>query len=114
MKKLCALSLGFVFLLSGCSSAPLAADKAKENQIAQLKESVCEITRITGKDTVNSQDKVDVWNNGVVPSYPPRPSDEVWVEKTQKFNKDFEKLESLVGPWLDPIDGTGWLKFCNS
>jgi len=114
MKKLCALSLAIVFLLSGCSSAPSAADKANEEQIALLKESVCEIIRITGKDTINSQDKVDVWNNGVVPSYPPRPSDEVWVEKTQKFNKDFEKLESLVGPWLDPIDGTGWLKFCNS
>jgi uncharacterized protein YcfL len=30
MKKLFALSLSIVFLLSGCSSAPLAAEKTKE------------------------------------------------------------------------------------
>ena len=114
MKKLFALFLGFVFLLSGCSSAPSAADKAKENQIAQLKESVCEIIRITGKDTVNGQDKIDAWNNGVVPSYPPIPSEEGFLEKVRKFDEDIEKLESLVGPWLDTEDGTGWLKFCNS
>ena len=115
-KSLCALALGIVVLLSGCSGSDTlsGADKAKEEQIAALKASVCEIIKVTGKDTVNCQDKIDVWNNGVVPSYPPLPSEESFHEKALKFDKDIDKLIALRGPWIDPIEGTGWIKFCNS
>jgi hypothetical protein len=68
MKKLCALSLALVFLLSGCSSAPSAADKAKEARIAELKASVCEITKATGKDAIFFQDLADFYNNGIGPN----------------------------------------------
>lgn len=114
MKSFSVLALGIVLMLSGCSSAPSAADKAKEEQIARLKESVCEIIKVTGKDTVNGQDKIDVWNNGVVPSYPPIPSEKGFLEKVRKFDEDIEKLIALNGEWINPEDGTGWLKFCNS
>lgn len=116
IKSLCALALGIVVLLSGCSGSNTlsGADKAKEEQIARLKESVCEIIKVTGKDTVNSQDEIDVWNNGVVPSYPPLPSEEAFWERDRKFKKDIDQLIALRGRWLDRIDGTGWLKFCNS
>lgn len=68
MKKLCALSLALVFLLSGCSSAPSAADKAKDARIAELKASVCEITKATGKDAIFFQDLADFYNNGIGPN----------------------------------------------
>ena len=113
-KRLCALALGIVVLLSGCSSAPLAADKAKEEQIAELKANVCAITKVTGKDTVNGQDKIDVWNNGVVPTDPNEPSEAAFWSTSRKWSDDLEKLIALVGPWTDSNDGTGWLKFCNS
>ena len=56
MKRLSVLTLGIVLVLSGCSSAPSAADKAKEEQIALLKANVCKVTKATGKDTVNGQE----------------------------------------------------------
>ena len=116
IKSLFALALGIVVLLSGCSGSNTlsGADKAKEEQIARLKESVCEIIKVTGKDTVNGQDKIDVWNNGVVPSYPPIPSEEAFLERVGKFEKDIDQLIALRGPWINPEDGTGWIKFCNS
>jgi hypothetical protein len=114
MKKLCALSLGFIFLLSGCSSAPSAADKAKEEQIALLKENVCKVTKATGKDTVNGQDVSDVLNNGVIPSDLNDPADADFWAAVKKRDEDANKLRELVGEWINPVDGTGWLKFCNS
>jgi len=79
-----------------------------------LKVSVCEITKATGKDTVNNQDKIDVWNNGVVPTSPDEPLEAAFWAAVKKRDEDVDKLIALVGPWIDPIDGTGWLKFCNS
>jgi len=114
MKKLCALSLALVFLLSGCSSAPSAADKAKEEQIAILKENVCKVTKATGKDTVNGQDVSDVLNNGVIPSDLNDPADADFWAAVKKRDEDMAKLRELVGEWINPEDGTGWLKFCNS
>ncbi len=114
MKKLCAISLALVFLLSGCSSAPSAADKAKEEQIAILKENVCKVTKATGKDTVNGQDVSDVLNNGVIPSDLNDPADADFWAAVKKRDEDMAKLRELVGEWINPEDGTGWLKFCNS
>lgn len=114
MKKLCAISLAIVFLLSGCSSAPSAADKAKEEQIAILKENVCKVTKATGKDTVNGQDVSDVLNNGVIPSDLNDPADADFWAAVKKRDEDMAKLRELVGEWINPEDGTGWLKFCNS
>jgi len=114
LKKLCAISLAIVFLLSGCSSAPSAADKAKEEQIAILKENVCKVTKATGKDTVNGQDVSDVLNNGVIPSDLNDPADADFWAAVKKRDEDMAKLRELVGEWINPEDGTGWLKFCNS
>jgi hypothetical protein len=114
VKKLCALSLALVFLLSGCSSALSAADKAKEEQIAILKENVCKVTKATGKDTVNGQDVSDVLNNGVIPSDLNDPADADFWAAVKKRDEDMAKLRELVGEWINPEDGTGWLKFCNS
>jgi hypothetical protein len=114
MKKLCALSLAFVFLLSGCSSAPSAADKAKENQIAQLKESVCQITKATGNDSVSFRDLADFYNNGIGPDDKNDPGAAAnYYVVSRKFLDEVEKLEALVGKWTDS-DGKGYLKFCNS
>ena len=113
-KRLCALSLGILFLLSGCSSAPLAAEKTKEEQIAVLKENVCKVTKATGKDTVNGQDVSDVLNNGVIPSDMNNPADADFWLAVMKRDEDVSKLRELVGEWINPVDGTGWLKFCNS
>ena len=113
-KRLCALSLGILFLLSGCSSAPLAAEKTKEEQIAVLKENVCKVTKATGKDTVNGQDVADVLNNGVIPSDMNNPADADFWAAVDKRGEDAAKLRELVGEWINPVDGTGWLKFCNS
>jgi hypothetical protein len=114
MKKLFVVFLGFVFLLSGCSSAPSAADKAKENQIAQLKESVCEITKATGKDAIFFQDLADFYNNGIGPNDKNDPAAAAnFYVVSRKFLDEVEKLEALVGKWTDS-DGYGFLKFCNS
>jgi hypothetical protein len=112
-KSLCALLLGIVLVLAGCSSAPSAADKAKENQITRLKESVCEITRATGKDAIFVQDLADFYNNGVGPNDTTDPARENFYVVAIKWRADVEKLEALVGRWSDE-DGYGFLKFCNS
>ena len=114
--SLCALSLGIVLLLSGCSgsSAPSAADKAKEEQIAQLKESLCEITKATGNDSVSFQDLADFYNNGIGPNDKNDPDAAAnYYVISGKFLADVDKLEALVGKWTDS-DGKGYLKFCNS
>jgi len=113
MKKLCALSLAIVFLLSGCSGAPSAADKAKEEKIARLKASLCVIPNATGKDTVNGQDQIDVWNNGEEP-VPNDPSDADFWAKMLQWSRDLDALLILDPNVLDSVDGTGWIKFCNS
>ena len=113
MKRFSVLTLGIVLVLSGCSSGLSAADKAKEEQIAVLKESVCEITKATGKDTVNGQDVADFYNNGVFPTFPRIPSEAGFWAKVKKRDEDNMKLTELVGDWLNE-DFTGWLKFCNS
>jgi hypothetical protein len=114
MKKLCALSLALVFLLSGCSSAPSAADKAKEARIAELKASVCEITKATGKDAIFFQDLADFYNNGIGPNDKNDPAAAAnFYVVSRKFLDEVEKLEALVGKWTDS-DGYGFLKFCNS
>ena len=114
MKRLSVLTLGIVLVLSGCSSAPSAADKAKEEQIALLKANVCKVTKATGKDTVNGQDVSDVLNNGVIPSTLNDPADADFWAAVKKRDEDANKLRELVGEWINPEDGTGWLKFCNS
>ena len=114
MKKLCALSLALVFLLSGCSSAPSAADKAKEARIAELKASVCEITKATGNDSVSFRDLADFYNNGIGPDDKNDPAAAAnYYVVSGKFLDEVEKLEALVGKWTDS-DGKGYLKFCNS
>jgi len=114
MKKLFVVSLGFVFLLSGCSSAPSAADKAKEARIAELKASVCEITKATGKDAIFFQDLADFYNNGIGPNDKNDPAAAAnFYVVSRKFLDEVEKLEALVGRWSDE-DGNGFLKFCNS
>ena len=114
MKKLCALSLGLFFLLSGCSSAPSAAEKAKEARIAELKESLCEITKATGNDSVSFQDLADFYNNGIGPNDKNDPAAAAnYYVVSGKFLADVDKLEGLVGKWTDS-DGKGYLKFCNS
>jgi hypothetical protein len=114
MKKLCALSLALVFLLSGCSSAPSAADKAKDARIAELKASVCEITKATGKDAIFFQDLADFYNNGIGPNDKNDPAAAAnFYVVSRKFLDEVEKLEALVGKWTDS-DGYGFLKFCNS
>ena len=114
MKKLCALSLALVFLLSGCSSAPSAADKAKEARIAELKASVCEITKATGNDSVSFRDLADFYNNGIGPDDKNDPAAAAnYYVVSRKFLDEVEKLEALVGKWTDS-DGKGYLKFCNS
>ena len=114
MKKLCALSLALVFLLSGCSSAPSAADKAKEARIAELKASVCEITKATGNDSVSFRDLADFYNNGIGPDDKNDPAAAAnYYVVSRKFLDEVEKLEALVGRWSDE-DGNGFLKFCNS
>ena len=115
-KSLCALSIGMVVLLSGCSgsSAPSAADEAIEEQIAELKANVCIVTKATGKDTVNGQDVSDVLNNGVIPSDMNDPADADFWAAVDKRGQDISKLRELVGEWINPEDGTGWIKFCNS
>ena len=113
-KSLCALSIGMVVLLSGCSSAPSAADKAKEARIAELKASVCEITKATGNDSVSFQDLADFYNNGIGPNDKNDPTAAAnYYVVSGKFLADVEKLEALVGKWTDD-DGKGYLKFCNS
>ena len=116
IKSLCALSIGMVVLLSGCSGSDTlsGADKAKEEQIAVLKENVCKVTKATGKDTVNGQDVSDVLNNGVFPSDMNNPADADFWAAVMKRDQDASKLRELVGEWINPEDGTGWLKFCNS
>jgi hypothetical protein len=114
MKKLCVLTLALVFLLSGCSSAPSAADKAKEARIAELKASVCEITKATGKDAIFFQDLADFYNNGIGPNDKNDPAAAAnFYVVSRKFLDEVEKLEALVGRWSDE-DGNGFLKFCNS
>lgn len=114
MKKLFVVFLGFVFLLSGCSSAPSAADKAKEARIAELKASVCEITKATGKDAIFFQDLADFYNNGIGPNDKNDPAAAAnFYVVSRKFLDEVEKLEALVGKWTDS-DGYGFLKFCNS
>jgi hypothetical protein len=114
MKKLCALSLALVFLLSGCSSAPSAADKAKEARIAELKASVCQITKATGNDSVSFRDLADFYNNGIGPDDKNDPAAAAnYYVVSRKFLDEVEKLEALVGKWTDS-DGKGYLKFCNS
>jgi hypothetical protein len=114
MKKLCALSLALVFLLSGCSSAPSAADKAKEARIAELKASVCEITKAKGNDSVSFRDLADFYNNGIGPDDKNDPAAAAnYYVVSGKFLDEVEKLQALVGKWTDS-DGKGYLKFCNS
>jgi len=114
MKKLSALSLAIVFLLSGCSSAPSAADKAKEARIAELKASVCQITKATGNDSVSFRDLADFYNNGIGPDDKNDPAAAAnYYVVSRKFLDEVEKLEALVGKWTDS-DGKGYLKFCNS
>ena len=114
MKKLFALFLGFVFLLSGCSSAPSAADKAKEARIAELKASVCQITKATGNDSVSFRDLADFYNNGIGPDDKNDPAAAAnYYVVSRKFLDEVEKLQALVGKWTDS-DGKGYLKFCNS
>jgi hypothetical protein len=114
MKKLSVLTLGIVLVLSGCSSAPSAADKAKEARIAELKASVCEITKATGNDSVSFQDLADFYNNGIGPNDKNDPEAAAnYYVVSGKFLADVEKLEALVGRWSDE-DGNGFLKFCNS
>jgi len=114
MKKLWALSLAIVFLLSGCSSAPSAADKAKEARIAELKASVCQITKATGNDSVSFRDLADFYNNGIGPNDKNDPAAAAnYYVVSRKFLDEVEKLEALVGKWTDS-DGKGYLKFCNS
>ena len=113
---MCVLSLSLVFLLSGCSGSDTlsGAEKTKEEQIAVLKENVCKVTKATGKDTVNGQDVADVLNNGVYPTFPRIPSEAGFWAKVDQRDEDAAKLTELVGEWINPVDGTGWLKFCNS
>jgi hypothetical protein len=114
MKKLCVLTLGLVFLLSGCSSAPSAADKAKDARIAELKASVCQITKATGNDSVSFRDLADFYNNGIGPNDKNDPAAAAnYYVVSRKFLDEVEKLEALVGKWTDS-DGKGYLKFCNS
>jgi hypothetical protein len=114
LKKLFALFLGFVFLLSGCSSAPSAADKAKEARIAELKASVCQITKATGNDSVSFRDLADFYNNGIGPDDKNDPAAAAnYYVVSRKFLDEVEKLQALVGKWTDS-DGKGYLKFCNS
>ena len=114
MKRLSVLTLGIVLVLSGCSSAPSAADKAKEARIAELKASVCEITKATGNDSVSFQDLADFYNNGIGPNDKNDPEAAAnYYVVSGKFLADVEKLEALVGRWSDE-DGNGFLKFCNS
>ena len=108
------MSLVVALSLSACSSAPSAEELAKEQQIAELKANVCRVTKVTGKDTVNGQDKIDVFNNGVVPTDPNEPSEAEFWSTSRKWSEDLESLIALVGPWTDPVDGTGWLESCNS
>jgi hypothetical protein len=101
-------------VLSGCSSAPSAADKAKKERIAELKASVCEITKATGNDSVSFQDLADFYNNGIGPNDKNDPAAAAnYYVVSGKFLADVEKLEALVGKWTDS-DGNGFLKFCNS
>ena len=114
MKKLFVVFLGLVFLLSGCSSAPSAADKAKEARIAELKASVCQITKATGNDSVSFRDLADFYNNGIGPNDKNDPAAAAnYYVVSRKFLDEVEKLEALVGKWTDS-DGKGYLKFCNS
>ena len=114
MKRISVLALGIVLVLSGCSSAPSAADKAKEARIAELKASVCEITKATGNDSVSFQDLADFYNNGIGPNDKNDPEAAAnYYVVSGKFLADVEKLEALVGRWSDE-DGNGFLKFCNS
>jgi hypothetical protein len=114
MKKLFVVFLGLVFLLSGCSSAPSAADKAKEARIAELKASVCQITKATGNDSVSFRDLADFYNNGIGPDDKNNPAAAAnYYVVSRKFLDEVEKLEALVGKWTDS-DGKGYLKFCNS
>jgi PBP1b-binding outer membrane lipoprotein LpoB len=115
IKNISALSLALAILLSGCSgsSAPSAADKAREDKIARLKANLCVIPNATGKDTVNNQDKIDVWNNGEEP-IPNDPAQADFWAKTLQWQQDFDALLALVPNWLDEVNGTGWIEFCNS
>ena len=89
-------------LLLGCSNS---VDKAKQEEIARLKNKVCEYTRATGKDSVNTLGFLKYY--GGVNSPEAR-------DKFQQFDIDAKALEQLVGKWIDPETGGGWLKFCNS
>ena len=113
MKRLSVLTLGVVLLLSGCSSAPSAAEKAKEKKIERLKASLCVIPNATGKDTVNGQDKIDVWNNGEEPIANDPAQADFWA-KMYQWNRDLEALQALDPNVINTSDGTGWIKFCNS
>jgi hypothetical protein len=115
IKSLCALLLGIVLLVSGCSGSDTlsGADRAKAEKIAQLKARLCVIPNATGKDTVNNQDKIDVWLNGEEP-VPNDPAQADFWAKALQFERDFEAIQALDPNWLDEIRGTGWIKFCNS
>jgi hypothetical protein len=115
IKSLCALSIGIVILLAGCSGSDTlsGADKAKEEKIARLKASLCVIPNATGKDTVNGQDQIDVWNNGEEP-VPNDPADADFWAKMLQWSRDLDALLILDPNVLDSVDGTGWIKFCNS
>ena len=102
-----------VVLLAGCSSAPSAADKAKEEKIARLKASLCVIPNATGKDTVNNQDIIDVWNNGEEP-VPNDPSQADFWAKYLQWSRDLDALLILDPDWFDDQSGTGWIEYCNS
>ena len=114
IKSVSALILGLAVLIAGCSSSPSAADKAEEARIAELKLSVCEITKATGNDSVSFRDLADFYNNGVGPNDKNDPAGAAnYFVISKKFQDDVEKLEALVGKWTDS-DGKGYLKFCNS
>jgi hypothetical protein len=114
LKTLSAVSLGTILLLSGCSgdASLSAADQAKEEKIARLKASLCVVPNATGRDGVNGQDMIDVWNNGEEP-IPNDPSQANFWEKYNQWSRDLDTLLALVPKWLDD-DGQGWIKFCSS
>jgi hypothetical protein len=113
-KSFTIMSLVVALSLSACSSTPSAEELAKEQQIAVLKASVCEITKATGNDSVSFRDLADFYNNGIGPNDKNDPVAAAnYYVVSGKFLDDVEKLEALVGKWTDS-DGKGYLKFCNS
>ena len=113
-KSFTIMSLVVALSLSACSSTPSAEELAKEQQIAVLKASVCEITKGTGNDSVSFQDLADFYNNGIGPNDKNDPAAAAnYYVVSGKFLADVDKLKALVGKWTDS-DGKGYLKFCNS